>query len=145
MRRLTRAARQGDADAQFNLGVLLGNRTDDNGYAIDGDRTEAIKWLLAAAQQGLPRAQLRLAEMYTELPESDGNYVDACFWFLLAKANLSDAQRERARSGYERVAAGLSPVQVTAATKRAWLWKPAESPETAAGPTREAVQGNTGS
>ena len=55
--------------AQFNLGVLYDSRLDDNGYAIEGDRAEAIKWMLAAAEQGLPRAQSRLAELYADWPE----------------------------------------------------------------------------
>jgi len=64
MRRLRLAAESGDAAAQFNLGVLSDGRLDDNGYAIEGNRAESLKWLLAAAEQGLPRAQSRLAELY---------------------------------------------------------------------------------
>lgn len=127
MRRLTQAARKGDADAQFNLGVFCDNHTDDNGYRVADNRAEAIKWMSAAAQQGLPRAQTRLAEMYMERPDSDGSHEDACFWLLLAKGNLSNAQREQARSVYERVAAGLSSAQIDAATARAALWKPTQS------------------
>ena len=63
MRHLRLAAESGDAAAQFNLGVLFDSREDDNGYAIEGNRGQAIKWLLAAAEQGLPRAQSRLAEL----------------------------------------------------------------------------------
>ena len=127
MRRLTQAARKGDAGAQFNLGVFCDNHTDDNGYPVADNRAEAIKWMSAAAQQGLARAQIRLAEMYMERPDSDGSHTDACFWLLLAKGNLSNAHREQARSGYERVVAGLSPAQIEAATKRASLWKPMPS------------------
>src|SRR6202035_1632706 len=49
MRHLRLAAESGDAAAQFNLGVLFDSREDDNGYAIEGNRVQAIKWLLAAA------------------------------------------------------------------------------------------------
>lgn len=138
MRRLTLAARKGDADAQFNLGVFCDNHTDDNGYPVADNRAEAIKWLSAAAQQGLARAQIKLAEMYMERPDSDGSHADACFWFLLAKGNLSNAHREQARSGYERVAAGLSPAQIDAATRRASLWTPTQSAEAADGPPTES-------
>lgn len=141
MRRLTQAARKGDAVAQYNLGVYCDNHTDDNGYAVADNRAEAIKWLSAAAQQGLPRAQIRLAEMYMERPDSDGSHADACFWLLLAKGNLSNAHRERARSGYERVAAGLSPAQIVAATKRAYLWKPTLSTEAADVPPESRRRG----
>ena len=83
-RHLRLAAESGDAAAQFNLGVLFDSREDDNGYAIEGNRTQAIKWLLAAAEQGLPRAQSRLAELYAGGPNASGNLVNACAWFLLA-------------------------------------------------------------
>jgi len=57
MRHLRLAAESGDAAAQFNLGVLFDSREDDNGYAIEGNRTQSIKWLLAADEQGLPRSE----------------------------------------------------------------------------------------
>ena len=47
------AANSGDAAAQFNLGVLYDSRLDDNGCGIEANRAEAMKWLLAAAEQGL--------------------------------------------------------------------------------------------
>jgi TPR repeat protein len=55
IRPLLFAAESGDAAAQFNHDVLCDSRLDDNGYAIKGNRAEAMKWLLAAAEQGLPR------------------------------------------------------------------------------------------
>ncbi len=45
---------------------------DDNGYTIPGDRAEALRWLLLAAGNGLPRAQLRLAELYADSPRGLG-------------------------------------------------------------------------
>ena len=48
------AAESGDAAAQFNLGVLYDSRLDDNGYAIEGNRAEAMKWLRAAPNRGCP-------------------------------------------------------------------------------------------
>ena len=61
-RLLLLAAESGDAAAQFNLAVLCDSRLDDNGYPIEGNRVVAMKWLLAAAEQGLPRAQSKLTE-----------------------------------------------------------------------------------
>src|ERR1700749_1111879 len=55
-------------------GFLYDSRLDDNGYVIESDRAEAIKWLLAAAEQGLPRAQSRLAELYAAGSNASGNY-----------------------------------------------------------------------
>ena len=70
MKHLRHAAESGEAAAQFNLGILSDSRVDDNGYATEGNRAEAIKWLLAAAEQGLPRAQSRLAEFYANGPNA---------------------------------------------------------------------------
>jgi TPR repeat protein len=123
MKHLRLAAESGDAAAQFNLGVLYDSRLDDNGYAIAGNRAEAIRWLLAAAEQGLPRAQSRLAELYAGGPNASGNYVNACAWFLLATTSSRGIHQDQARSGYERVAAQLTPVQLAKARRLAGLTK----------------------
>ncbi len=128
MRHLRIAAESGEAEAQFNLGVFCDRRFDDNGYAVEGDRVAAIKWLLAAAEQGLPRAQKRLAELYAAGPNASGNYVNACAWFLLASATSLGIHREQARSGYQRVAARLTEAQRTRAKGLARLWR-ARAPE----------------
>jgi TPR repeat protein len=77
LKHLLLAAESGDAAVQFNLGILYDSRLDDNGYAIEGNRAEAIKWLLAAAEQGLPRAQSQLATMYAGAPDAPELYIEA--------------------------------------------------------------------
>jgi TPR repeat protein len=119
MRYLRTAAESGEAAAQFNLGVLYDSRIDDNGYAIKGDRKAAIKWLLAAAEQGLARAQSRLAELYADGPDVGGNYVNAYAWFLMAATSSRGIHRHHARSGYARIAAQLTPAQITKAKRLA--------------------------
>lgn len=123
MRHLRMAAESGEAAAQFNLGVLCDSRLDDNGYAIDSDRAAAIKWLRAAAEQGLSRAQSRLAELYAEGPNVSENHVSACAWFLLATRNSRGVHRHHARSGYERLATRLTPAQLTKAKHLAGIWR----------------------
>src|SRR2546423_15635459 len=98
MRHLRLAAESGDAAAQFNLGVLFDSREDDNGYAIEGNRTQAIKWRQAAAKQGLPRAQSRLAELYTGGPNASGNLGNACARVLLATKSSHGSHRAQAPS-----------------------------------------------
>ncbi|OWJ55886.1 sel1 repeat family protein [Inquilinus limosus] len=105
---LRRAAEAGDAAAQFNLGVLSDSRIDDNGYAVPGDRAEALRWLEQAAAGGLPRAQLRLATLYADSRPASGDRVRAGAWFLVAAARLTGAQRAAAEAGYRALAAGLS-------------------------------------
>lgn len=123
MRHLRLAAESGDAAAQFNLGVLFDSDEDDNGYGIEGNRTQAIKWLLAAAEQGLPRAQSRLAELYAGDPNASENLVNACAWFLLATKSSCGIHRHQARSGYERISTRLTPAQITKAKRLAGLWR----------------------
>ena len=67
-----KAADRDDTEAQFNLGIMYENGLDDSRYAVEGGRPEAMRWLLAAAEQGLPRAQIELAEIYAGEPEDTG-------------------------------------------------------------------------
>ena len=105
---LIQAAERGNAEAQFNLAIMYENGLVDSRYVVEGNHSEAMKWLLAAAEQGLPRAQMKLAEMYGEEP--DGS-VQACEWYLLAAKGLRGAQLQKVQSAYERASVGLTPVQ----------------------------------
>jgi TPR repeat protein len=122
VRDLLLAAAAGDAAAQFNLGVLYDSRVDHNGYPIAGNRGEAMKWMLAAAEQGLPRAQSRVAEMYAAGPDPPGDHINACAWFVVAATRLCGVHR--ARSGYKRVSSYLTPRQLATARRLADDWKP---------------------
>ena len=52
------AAAQGNAAAQFNLGVMY-----ENGRGVRRDDAEAVKWYRQAAAQGLAQAQFNLGVM----------------------------------------------------------------------------------
>ena len=123
-KRLLQAAEAGDAASQCNLGILYDNGIDDNGNAVGGNRLEAAKWLLAAAEQGLPRAQVKLAEVYAAAPDVSGSHAAAGGWFLLAALRSHGAHLHRARSGYERIASHLNPVQIEQAKRFAQGWTP---------------------
>ena len=123
-KRLLQAAEAGDAGAQYNLGILYDNGLDDNGYAVTGNRPQAVRWLLAAAEQGLPRAQVKLAEVYADAPDKSGGGATAAGWFLLSALGLSGVHLHRARSGYERIASHLTPVQIAEAKCFAQEWTP---------------------
>lgn len=141
-KRLLQAAERGDAGAQYNLGILYNNGVDDNGHAVKGNRTKAVKWLLAAANQGLPRAQVRLAEVYADGPDISGNHTIACGWFLLAAKGLQGIHLQRAQSGYERIAAHLNPVQIARARSFAQNWvAEAAEPSEASATTRNVGGG----
>src|SRR5258708_2740981 len=52
-------ANQGNADAQYNLGVMF-----DKGDGVPQDRAAAVSWFRMAADQGLAAAQSNLGIMY---------------------------------------------------------------------------------
>jgi TPR repeat protein len=121
-KQLLEAAERGNAEAQFNLGVMYENGLDDNHYVVEGSRQDAERWFLAAAEQGLPRAQIKLAEIYAEESENSESSLKACAWFLLATARLGGAQLERAQSGYRRACARLTPAQIAEVSHLAERW-----------------------
>ena len=45
---LLEAAERGDAEAQFNLGIIYENGLNDSRYAAEGNRPEAVRWMRAA-------------------------------------------------------------------------------------------------
>jgi TPR repeat protein len=133
MKRLLLAATRGDPDAQFNLGTMYDNRIDDHGNSVSptndnndtvgSNRVEAMKWLLRAAEQGLPRAQTRLAELYAEGPDAPLNYIKACKWFAVAMTSLNGFHYQRAQTGYEKICALMLPAQIAVAAARAKSWR----------------------
>ena len=50
---LLEAAERGDAEAQFNLGVIYENGLNDSRYAAEGNRPEAVRWLAGRCRTGL--------------------------------------------------------------------------------------------
>jgi TPR repeat protein len=125
-KRLREAAERGDAEAQFNLGIVYENGVGDSRYVAEGDRPAAVRWLLAAAEQGLPRAQLKLAGLYAGDPDMPDGSVRACGWMLLAIASLRGAHLESAQSAYQRVCIGLTPAEIERARSFARRWRPSQ-------------------
>jgi Sel1 repeat-containing protein len=124
MKHLLQAAEGGDAASQFNLGIIYENGLDDSRYAVEGSRPQAMRWFLAAAEQGLPRAQLKLAEMHAAEPDIPESSVTACGWHLLAMTSLRGAHLQMAQSAYQRVSFRLTPSQTAAVRHFAQSWKP---------------------
>jgi uncharacterized protein len=72
-------AEQGNADAQYNLGVMY-----DHGTGVAQDYREAMKWYRLAAAQGNPAAQHGLGFMYVYGRGVSQDYKEASKWFRLA-------------------------------------------------------------
>jgi len=121
---LLEAAERGDAEAQFNLAMMCENGAADSRYTSEGNHSEAMRWLLAAATQGLPRAQLKLAEFYAVQSETPDDLVSACGWYLVATANLDGVRLKEAQTAYRRLADRLTPSQSAEARQFADDWKP---------------------
>jgi TPR repeat protein len=86
-----RAAEQGSADAQFNLGVMYAK-----GFGVTQDYAEAMKWYKQAAEQGYVPAQYNLGMMYDKGLGIARNDAEAVKWYrnaaeqglVLAQNNL---------------------------------------------------------
>ncbi len=78
-------AEQGDAGAQFNLGLLY-----DMGRGVPQNYAEAAKWYRLAADGGYDKAQFNLALMYNNGTGVTQDYAEAMKWFRLA-AEQGDA------------------------------------------------------
>ena len=78
-------AEQGDALAQYNLGVA-----HVEGHGVPQDHAEAAKWFRFAAEQGFAKAQYNVGLMYVEGRGVPQDHAEALKWFRLA-AEQGDA------------------------------------------------------
>ena len=83
-----KAAEQGDAYAQSNLGFMY-----KNGEGVEADKSEAFKWFRKAAEQGKARHQHNVGVMYYNGDGVDHDLVKAIQWWRRAAAQgYADAQ-----------------------------------------------------
>ncbi len=108
-------AEQGDADAQYNLGLMY-----DRGYGVPQDYVQARQWYEKAAAQGDARAQYNLGVRYARSHGVPQDYVQAHKWFNLAAAN-----GEKMGAKFRDVLAKqMTPAQIDEAQRLAREWKP---------------------
>ena len=69
-------ADQGNADAQYNLGVMY-----SNGHGVSQNHAEAAKWYRRAADQGHAAAQYNLGTMYSTGDSVLQNHAEAAKWY----------------------------------------------------------------
>ena len=113
-------AEQGDATAQYNLGVMY-----DNGRGVARDYAEAVKWYRRAAEQGEAAAQFNLGFMYATGQGVAQDYVLAHLWYNLAASRLPPGEnRNTAVRNRDIVETLMTPAQVAEAQKLAREWKP---------------------
>ena len=88
MRWYRKAAEQGLAQAQCNLGRMY-----DNGEGVPKDATEAVSWFRKAAEKGNPQAQFELGVAYANGEGVVKDEAEAIRWYLKA-AEQGDADAE---------------------------------------------------
>jgi TPR repeat protein len=74
-----RLAEQGEAYAQYNLGLMY-----DEGEGVPENNAEAVRWYRLAAEQGYARAQSNLGFMYSNGEGVPENNAEAVRWYRLA-------------------------------------------------------------
>ncbi|MEK9941784.1 MAG: tetratricopeptide repeat protein [Gammaproteobacteria bacterium] len=103
-------AEQGNATAQFNLGVMY-----RQGQGVPQDDKEAVNWYRKSAEQGYAWAQSNLGVMYGEGRGVPQDNVYAHMWFNIAASNGHD----NARSNRDLAAKRMTTEQLTEAQKLA--------------------------
>ena len=69
-------AEQGDANAQYNLGMMY-----NNGTGVEQDFKEAVKWYRKAAEQGDAEAQSNLGLKYDNGEGVEQDFKEAAKWY----------------------------------------------------------------
>ena len=83
-----RAAEQGHAEAQYNLGVMY-----QNGEGVQEDKREAVKWYRKSAEQGFANAQYNLGWMYSKGEGVEEDKREAVKWYRKsAEQGIAEAQ-----------------------------------------------------
>ena len=109
------AANQGDADAQYNLGLMYARSR-----GVPLDYAEAMQWFQKAAAQDNATAQFSLGAMYANGQGVPRDHVRAQMWLNLAAARgYQEAIKYR-----DIIAQRMTPGQLAEAEKLAREWKP---------------------
>ncbi|MCX6926327.1 MAG: tetratricopeptide repeat protein, partial [Verrucomicrobia bacterium] len=110
-----KAADQGNAIAQFNLGGCY-----YGGEGVPKDYIEAVKWYRKAADQGDADAQFNLGVCCSEGRGVEQNFVEAYKWFSFASAEGI----ENAKAAKLAVAQQMTPEQIAKGDRLAREFKP---------------------
>ena len=113
-------AKQGVADAQYNLGVMYGE-----GLGVPQDYAKAVGWWRKAAEQGHATAQYNLGVAYHNGEGVPQNYAQAHMWHNLAASRFPPGEdRDKVVKNRDHVAKRMTPAQIFEAKKLAREWRP---------------------
>jgi len=110
---LRKLADQGDADAQWQMGVRY-----HNGEDVPRDDVQAMQWFLRAAEQGHVIAQATLGAYYWAGRGVPQDLSKSYFWSAIALAEGD----KNSKSRLEGLASQMTRAQVSAARQQAEVW-----------------------
>jgi GAF domain-containing protein len=110
---LRKLADQGDADAQWQMGIRY-----HNGEDVPRDDVQAMQWFLRAAEQGHVTAQATLGAYYWAGRGVSEDLSKAYFWSAIALAEGD----ENSKSRLEGLASQMTKAQVSDARQQAEIW-----------------------
>ena len=122
LRILRPLAENGDARAQFNVGVMY-----SEGQGVPQDHAEAGKWYRLSAEQGYAQAQYNLGLWYARAEGTSQDDVRAHMWFNLAATRFPHSDilsRSAAIKNRDTVAGRMTSDQIAQAQRLAREWQP---------------------
>jgi TPR repeat protein len=112
-----KAADQGNADAQNNLGVAY-----YNGKGVAQDYALAARWYRKAADQGLGHAQRNLGAAYSKGEGVPLNHAEAYFWKSVAATLDKNSKADALAKLRGEASAKLSAAELSATEERCRRW-----------------------
>ncbi len=112
-REFHKAARWGNADAQYNLGLMY-----NNGKGLPQAFTKAVKWYRKAAEQSHADAQFHLGISYYLGEGIPQNYVRAHMWLNISAIH----GKKKSKEARDMVASNMTTAQIAEAQELAWKW-----------------------
>ena len=109
------AANQGQPSAQTSLGAMYARGLG----GLKKNYGEAARWYRKAAKQGSAIAQTNLGDLYARGLGVRQDYIQAYKWYDLAAAQ----NNENASKSRRKIAARMSPTQVSKAQRLSRVWK----------------------
>jgi uncharacterized protein len=122
LRILRPLAEEGDARAQFNVGVMY-----SEGQGAPQDYAEAGNWYRLSAEHGYAQAQYNLGLWYARAEGGSQDDVRAHMWFNLAAAHFPPSDilsRGAAIKNRDTVASRMTTEQIAEAQRLAREWQP---------------------
>jgi uncharacterized protein len=124
-----KAAKKGDATAQFSLGVMNYPIGDSSFDESKGNLHEALIWYRRAAEHGDVDSQVSLGMAYEGGIGVPQDYIEAHKWYNLAapRSKYADIRTDIIKRR-DALALKMTPAQIAEAQKLAREWKPITQP-----------------